>query len=219
MWNMEVSQQPTPPNPDTFTEPDWASPSVQLNADHDSDTPVSNSVEVLEQQTMTASAEVYEVYAKPIVKQTAPGAPITMPESHTDTDHPEWPSHVMQDDFFFDTRLMISLPASHESDPSLCFPRYCSPVSFSDKLVMNLIEEGRRELQRGHFESQTVPSLKRLLSDPPFDCLSFRLLQFISKYGAVPLQNLLFTFWVQYLFLRVRELANSSQDSLADSGM
>lgn len=133
---------------------------------------------------------------------------MTSSKFRTDISYHECQPHLMQENFFVDTGLMMSLPAPEKSDPNLSFPRYCSPVTFSDKHIMNMLEEGRRELQQGHYESQTVPSLKRLLSDPPFDCLSFRLLQFITRYGAVPLQNLLFTFWVQYLFLRVRDPAN-----------
>lgn len=171
---------------------------------------VYNSAEVLEQRATTTPSVEHEDYDKLIHDQTVARALITIPNSYG---HRSWWPDSMQDNFFLDNRPFLDLSAPDESHPSLTFPKYCSPVGFSDKQVFSMVEEGRRELQRGHFETRTVPSLKRLLSDPPFDCLSFRLLRFIRKYGAVSLQNLLFTFWVQYLSLRARNLTYRSEET------
>ncbi|KPI42814.1 uncharacterized protein AB675_1782 [Cyphellophora attinorum] len=192
IWNLEDPQQSMPINADTFTDQDWT---------------LAGSAGMLEMQVTTNPKAAYKFKVKPMVDQTGPRLPTTNADSQALAG---WWSDPMQHNVFFSTnRPFLGPPATDSSHPSLTFPRYCSPVSYSDKHVCSFIEEGRRELQQGHFEARTAPTLKRLLSDPPFDCLSFRLLQFIKRYGAVPLQNLLFTFWVQYLFLRWQILGTS----------
>jgi hypothetical protein len=82
-----------------------------------------------------------------------------------------------------------------------CFPPYRPPICVADEAFFTFIDEARKEHQACRFDLSR-PSLRRLLGNVPVDCLSFRLFHFISDVAA-PLQNLLATFWVQYLFLRV----------------
>lgn len=86
-----------------------------------------------------------------------------------------------------------------EASPGL--PRY-SPPQGPDRMIWAMLEEARTEHLAGKFDT-SEPSLRRLLADGPVDALSFRLLQYIKAYGAMPMHWLLATFWVQYLFLRV----------------
>lgn len=102
--------------------------------------------------------------------------------------------------------LLPTVTSMQKTAKSLCFPRYSRPSCHSDTTVINMIEEARHEHQQGRFDL-TRPTLRRILSDLPVDCLSFRLFHFISAYGAMPMHNFLATFWVQYLFLRVSPLA------------
>lgn len=85
---------------------------------------------------------------------------------------------------------------------SVCFPRYGPSKCHADMQVLSMVEEARREHQLGRFDLSR-PTLRRLISNLPVDCLSFRLFHYINGYGPVPLQNFLAIFWVQYLFLRV----------------
>lgn len=82
------------------------------------------------------------------------------------------------------------------------FPKFSPPVGVADRKLMTYLQEARTEHMNGHFET-SKPSLRSLLSDPPPDVLAFRLFHFISSYGAMPLHNMLATYWCQYLYLRV----------------
>lgn len=99
-------------------------------------------------------------------------------------------------------QIPVSL-CQHNTAQSLSFPLYSPSSCHSDSQILDMIKEARREHHLGRFDVSR-PSLRRLLSDIPVDCLSFRLFHYISRFGPAPLQNLLAVFWVQYLYLRVR---------------
>jgi regulator of replication initiation timing len=80
-------------------------------------------------------------------------------------------------------------------------PRYCPPVGAADKMLETFLAEARAEHRESRFDT-SEPTLSSLLSDPPKTVLAFRLFNFISGAGPMPLHIFLSVFWVQYLLLR-----------------
>ncbi|KEF61459.1 uncharacterized protein A1O9_03025 [Exophiala aquamarina CBS 119918] len=83
----------------------------------------------------------------------------------------------------------------------LNFPKCASPAGRGDLFLMNLLTEARREHMNGMF-TRCKPTLNKLLADPPPDVVAYRLFQFITSYGSMPMHLLLAIFWVQYLLVR-----------------
>lgn len=94
------------------------------------------------------------------------------------------------------------LPATGSQLSFLNFPKTTPAAGAGDIFLEVLLREARREHMSGMFTSDR-PTLSKLLVDPPPDIVAYRLFQFISSYGAMPMHLLLATFWVQYLLLRV----------------
>lgn len=96
------------------------------------------------------------------------------------------------------------VPMDDDGPLHLSLPLQSSPTGAGQghTMLATMLEEARQQNQCEKFD-RSPPSLKRLLSDPPPDILSFRLFHYITMYGAMPLHLLLSIFWVQYLFLRV----------------
>jgi regulator of replication initiation timing len=84
----------------------------------------------------------------------------------------------------------------------ISLPRYCEPIGPADKMLETFLEEARAEHRESRFDA-SEPTLSSLLSDPPKTVLAFRLFNFISGAGPMPLHIFLSVFWVQSLLLRV----------------
>jgi hypothetical protein len=98
----------------------------------------------------------------------------------------------------------------------ISLPRYCQPVlGTADKILETFLEEARVEHRESRFDT-SEPTLSSLLSDPPKTVLAFRLFNFISSAGPMPLHIFLSVFWVQYLLLRVSGYSQSSFQSIYD---
>lgn len=97
----------------------------------------------------------------------------------------------------------------------LRFPLYSTPVSIIDTTIESMYLEARQAHLAGRFD-ESEPTLRELCSIPPKTILAFRLMHSINRYGSMPLHNMLGTFWVQYLFLRVSELTPTPRTSSGD---
>jgi hypothetical protein len=100
-------------------------------------------------------------------------------------------------------RLAGSRTASDSNfRPQLMYPTATAPLYYWDKFIMRIIEEAKTQHAMGLYPTEPA-SLRSVLSDKSSDVLAARLFHWLTAHGGAPLQVLLSTFWVQYLFLRV----------------
>jgi hypothetical protein len=95
--------------------------------------------------------------------------------------------------------IPLSLYESHTDQSVLPMVTVTSPW---DRLLIEMIDEAKTQHSAGLFPTEQ-PTLKSVLSSASSDVLAYRLYHFLCASGPMPLHNLLATFWVQYLVLRV----------------